>query len=106
MDELISKRAAIDAINRICPVDTEYDCTLLDRVDVRCVLSDLPSAQPDLSAYSDRLWKAAYERGKAEAGIPWKKLERYAEFFCADVPYTEFVREAKQFCLDAERSEE
>jgi hypothetical protein len=38
--------------------------------------------------------------------IPWEKLERYAEFFCADVPYTEFVREAKQFCLDAERSED
>lgn len=67
------------------------------------------SAQRDLSGYSDKLWKAAYERGKAEAeqrGILWEKLERYAEFFCADVPYTEFVREAKQFFLDAERSEE
>lgn len=47
MDEMISRQAAIDAINHICPVDTEYDCTLLDRVDVRCVLSDLPSAQPE-----------------------------------------------------------
>lgn len=27
----------------------------------------LPSAQPDLSSYSDKLWRAAYERGKAEA---------------------------------------
>ena len=26
-----------------------------------------PSAQPDLSSYSDKLWRAAYERGKAEA---------------------------------------
>ena len=26
-----------------------------------------PSAQPDLSAYSDKLWRAAYERGKREA---------------------------------------
>lgn len=43
--DLIERQAAIDAINHICPVDTEYDCTLLDRVDVRCVLSDLPSAQ-------------------------------------------------------------
>jgi hypothetical protein len=48
MNDLISRQAAIDAINNICPVDTEYDCTLLDRVDVRCVLSDLPSAQPEL----------------------------------------------------------
>lgn len=43
MIDNISRRAAIDAINYICPVDTEYDCTLLDRADVRCVLSDLPS---------------------------------------------------------------
>lgn len=27
----------------------------------------MPTVQPDLSDYSDRLWKAAYERGKAEA---------------------------------------
>lgn len=47
MSDLISREAAIDGINNICPVDTEYDCTLLDRVDVRCVLSDLPSAQPE-----------------------------------------------------------
>ena len=45
MSDLIDRRAAIDAINHICPIDTEYDCTLLDRVDVRCVLTDLPSAQ-------------------------------------------------------------
>ena len=52
MDDLISRQAAIDAINHICPVDTEYDCTLLDRVDVRYVLSDLPSAQPTLYGYN------------------------------------------------------
>ena len=47
MDDLISRKAAIDEINNICPVDTEYDCTLLDRVDVRCVLSDLPAAESE-----------------------------------------------------------
>lgn len=47
MGDLIDREAAIDAINQICPIDTEYDCTLLDRVDVRCVLTDLPSAQPE-----------------------------------------------------------
>lgn len=45
MSDLISRQDAIDAINHICPIDTEYDCTLLDRVDVRCVLSELPSAE-------------------------------------------------------------
>lgn len=49
MNDLIYRQAAIDAINQICPIDTEYDCAfaLLDRVDVRCVLTDLPSAQPE-----------------------------------------------------------
>lgn len=49
-DDAISRKAAIDAINHICPVDTEYDCALLDRVDVRRVLSDLPSAQTERKA--------------------------------------------------------
>ena len=51
--DLISRQAAIDAINHICLVDTEYDCTLLDRVDVRYVLSKLPSAQPDVIRCKD-----------------------------------------------------
>ena len=45
--DTISRQAAIDAINHICPIDTDCDGTLLDRVDVRYVLSDLPSAQPE-----------------------------------------------------------
>ena len=34
-----------------------------------CPLQELPSVEPhyDLDGYSSRLWKAAYERGKAEA---------------------------------------
>ncbi len=47
MSDLISRQAAIDAVDHICPVDTDYDCTLLNRVDVRYVLSDLPSAQTE-----------------------------------------------------------
>ena len=39
-NDCISRKAAIKAINHICPVDTEFDCTLLDREDVRYVLSD------------------------------------------------------------------
>ena len=34
----------------------------------------LPSAQPDLSEYSDKLWRNAYERGKADAK-PERKTE-------------------------------
>lgn len=35
----------------------------------------LPSAQPDLSSYSDKLWRAAYERGKAEARMRGRWVE-------------------------------
>lgn len=38
-----------------------------DIVDALTMAIDALSAQPDLSAYSDKLWKAAYERGKKEA---------------------------------------
>ena len=63
MNDLISRQAAIDAINHICPVDTEYDCTLLDRVNVRCILSELPSAQPEpLTDKEQRIFLAAMER--------------------------------------------
>lgn len=32
--------------------------------------------------------------------VPWSFLERYADWFCALVPYPEFIREAKQFYQD------
>lgn len=61
--DLIDRQAAINAINHICPVDTEYDCTLLDRVDVRYVLLDLPSAQPEpLTDKEQRIFLAVMER--------------------------------------------
>lgn len=46
MSDNISRQAALDAVYKIAPVDTEYDCTLLDRIDVRYVLTELPSAEP------------------------------------------------------------
>ena len=52
MEDLIKRKDAVDAINKIAPVDTEYDCNLLDRIDVRYVLTELPSAQPTLYGYS------------------------------------------------------
>lgn len=62
MKDLISRQAAIEAVNHICPVDTEYDCTLLDRVDVRCVLLDLPSAERKKGRWieTDDGWDGVY----------------------------------------------
>lgn len=48
-----------------------------------------------------------YEIANAQTidAVPWEFLERYAEWFCATVSFPEFIREAKQFYLDAERYE-
>jgi len=67
-DDLISRQAAIKAIENM------QDCYngFSDTYDKACIigaLEEVPSAQQDydFSGYSDRLWKSAYERGKAEA---------------------------------------
>lgn len=66
--DLISRQDAIDALaDYIHNVDRVYSTGLLSTTDcmdaARSVLDDLPSANPDLSGYSDRLWKSAYDRG-------------------------------------------
>ena len=63
MDDLISRQAAIDATW----FEPSYTDPLNVLTEVRDRLKALPSADPDLSEYSDKLWKAAYERGKTEA---------------------------------------
>ena len=45
-EDTISRKAAINAITKIHPVDTEYDCTLYDKLDVMYVLKDLPPVIP------------------------------------------------------------
>ena len=45
-EDCISRQVAIDAILKIHPVDTEYDCTLYDKVDVMYVLKSLPPVNP------------------------------------------------------------
>lgn len=50
--DTISRQVAINAVNKIAPVNTEYDCTLLDILDVRYVLTELPSAEPETKPIS------------------------------------------------------
>lgn len=45
-EDCISRQAAIDEIKKIHPVDTEYDCTLYDKVDIMYVLKELPPVTP------------------------------------------------------------
>ena len=69
MADLIDRRAAIDAIHEdadwLAAQGSDWQTERMERD--KSILQSLPSAQPDLSGYSDKLWKAAYERGKAEA---------------------------------------
>ena len=59
--DCISRRAAI---KEAFPVRCEGDVYMMVQVET---LEGLPSVESDLSEYSDKLWKTAYERGKAEA---------------------------------------
>ena len=65
--DLIDRQAAIDAHYEYCNKHPDAGFPVWSLK----ILEDLPPAQPDLSGYSDKLWKAAYERGKAEAQQRW-----------------------------------
>ena len=45
-EDFISRKMAIEAIKEIQPIDTEYDSTLYDKVDVMYILHSLPSVKP------------------------------------------------------------
>lgn len=132
-DDLISRQAAIDAICKVwcncsfaeseCKKIAEngcYECAICDDVNV---IMKLPPAQPDLSEYSDKLWRNAYERGKRDAQAEQPDLIR-----CRDCKYVRtwrsessakkygqiyecvkgvlFCPEADDFCSRAERQED
>ena len=71
--DLISRQDAIDAHCELCADKDTCSGDICPDVEV---FQLLPSVQPDLSGYSDRLWKAAYERGKAEAQLEPSQVAR------------------------------
>lgn len=66
MNDLISRQAAINAYGDWYVEEGTEEGFIGT---VKQLLEGLPSAQPDLSDYSDKLWRNAYERGKEEARI-------------------------------------
>ena len=67
MNDLINRRKAFEYFV------TLWECigTIMDREEWEDVCmttaNEIPSAQPDLSEYIDKLWRSAYERGKRDA---------------------------------------
>lgn len=78
-EDLISKEKAYKVLTEYYHHKTEMQHKAL-----REALDMVPSADIDLSDYSDRLWRKAYEQGKADAEaepkkgqwIPGKELSR------------------------------
>lgn len=72
MSDLISRQAAINAFKKELTVGESKGnyvtiCSAVGYEGAKQILESLPSADTDLSGFSDKLWAAAYERGKAEA---------------------------------------
>mgnify|MGYP007115361429 CR=1 FL=1 len=68
MDDLISRHAAIKQILLCENHDMEHDFEFNEGLIVAMnAVEKLPTADP--SEYCDKLWKTAYERGKAEPEI-------------------------------------
>ena len=61
--DCISRQAAIDALKNVL-VSEELEYAIP-------VLEELPSVDIDLSVYSDKLWRKAYDQGKADAEPRW-----------------------------------
>lgn len=102
--DCISRQAAIDAHYEYCNKHPDAGFPVWSLK----ILEDLPSAQQDLSGYSDRLWKAAYERGKAEAQAQLEEAyisgetEAEARFHAQQrwIPCSERLPDEEVLCCD------
>lgn len=109
-------RWVMDANGEFQPVDPPT-VSMLDPEDAVSAIENLPSAQPDLSEYSDKLWRNAYERGKRDAQpeiIRCKDCKYYREYgyvngtskFLPKCTFNSIYVNADDFCSRAERKEE
>lgn len=70
MNDLISREATLNALGErpmVWTSDDDYSLGERNQYDIdRLAIETVPSEDIDLSDFSDNLWRAAYERGKAE----------------------------------------
>ena len=114
-NDSISRQAAIDALDGEIEITGRTNAEAVKGY-VRLVkdrLERLPSAQPDLSSYSDKLWRNAYERGRKDAMeeiIHCRDCENWDKTWTNDFspnyhycPMVDGVRKDNFYCADAER---
>lgn len=97
MSDLIDRQSAIDTHCELCS-DRGKCPDICPDVEVFRLIT---SAQPDLSAYSDKLWRAAYERGKREAEAERKRGKWTKDNgcpFCGFQPWYERDIHTLSFC--------
>ena len=115
MNDLISRQAAIDFIDagRLCnPNEPRWSDN-----EIVNFLKSRPSADIDLSDYSDRLWRKAYEQGKADAEADIVRC-RDCEWYDITHPYGTVIPDAyhckandrfysaEHFCAYGERKDD
>lgn len=63
-DRLLKESDVIEVVTQY--ISCDYPTEEMAREDAEILIGRTPSADTDLSEYSDKLWKNAYERGKAD----------------------------------------
>lgn len=92
--ELISRQAAVEEIAKMIKkaqgMGSDFDLAVsYGFMGAKATIEDLPSADTDISEYSDRLWKAAYDRGKAEGSRSTEDMD-----YCNNCPYISWDNDA------------
>ena len=123
MNDLISRQAAIDALWKLRRGQQMLDDTqTADKVMkgiflAEQMIKELPTVDIDLSDYSDRLWRNAYEQGRAEAEaeiIHCRDCEWYKTNYtwngkehkvCGIEPF-EPIRQEEDYCSYGERKDD
>ena len=86
--DLINKEDALSEVNN-CNYKIMSGYEWIRKQEIKKRLKELPSAETDLSEYSDKLWKNAYERGKAEAERTGRNISQTG-FLCSECSFGDF----------------